>query len=228
MEKRHKKTLARTLRWGATWAKLTLIGTLFIPGFFAVNHLPPDAKRPAPEPVIGQTAKPRPKELVKIYSIVKSNRPDISDDEAWKVSDVILAESSKHDLDPLLVLAVIEVESGFRYTAVSPMGARGIMQIMPEVGKALARQIGVEEISKSSGFRPEHLDDPIFNIKLGVYYLFDLNRSFRNLNLALIAYNIGPTEIQNRLDNNIEFPDDFASLVLAVYQKYTNARQLSY
>jgi len=228
MEKRHKKTLARTLRWGATWAKFTLIGTLFIPGFFALNHLPRQANTPAPEPVIGQTAKPRPKDLVKIYSIVKSNRPDISDDEAWKVSDVILAESSKHDLDPLLVLAVIEVESGFRYTAVSPMGARGIMQIMPEVGKALARQIGVEEISKSSGFRPEHLDDPILNIKLGVYYLFDLNRSFRSLNLALIAYNVGPTEIQNRLDNNIEFPDDFASLVFAVYLKYTDARQPSF
>jgi len=228
MEKRHKKTLARTLRWGITSARLSLIGTLFIPGFFAVNHLPPDAKWPAPEPVIGQTAKPRPKELVKIYSIVKSNRPDISDDEAWKVSDVILAESSKHGLDPLLVLAVIEVESGFRYTAVSPMGARGIMQIMPEVGRALARQIGVEEISKSSGFRPEHLDDPILNIKLGVYYLFDLNRSFRSLNLALIAYNVGPTEIQNRLDNNIEFPDDFASLVFAVYRKYTDARQPSF
>jgi len=225
MEKRHKKTLARTLRWGAAWAKLALIGTLFIPGFFALNHLPREANRPAPEAIIDQTTKPRPKELVKIYSIVKFNRPDISDDEAWKVSYVILEESSKHGLDPLLILAVIEVESGFRYTAVSPMGARGIMQIMPEVGKALVQQIGLEENSKSSGFRPEHLDDPILNIKLGVYYLYDLNRSFRNLSLALIAYNVGPTEIQNRLDNSVEFSDDFASLVLAAHQKYKKAKQ---
>jgi soluble lytic murein transglycosylase-like protein len=228
MEKRHKNTRPGTLRWRAAWAKLTLIGTLFIPGVFALDHLPRQANTPAPEPIMDQTTKPRPKELVKIYSIVKSNRPDISDDEAWKVSDVILEESSKHGLDPLLVLAVIEVESGFRYTAVSPMGARGIMQIMPEVGKALVRQIGLEKISKSSGFRPEHLDDPILNIKLGVYYLYDLNRSFRNLNLALIAYNVGPTEIQNRLDNNIEFPDDFASLVLAAHQKHKKAKQPSF
>jgi len=100
------------------------------------------------------------------------------------------------------------------------MGARGIMQIMPDVGKAIAQEIGLKIDSGSNPFRPEQLDDPALNIKLGTYYLNGMKKIFRSLNHALVAYNVGPTEMRNRLDNNIDVPVEFVNAVLSAYQKY--------
>jgi soluble lytic murein transglycosylase len=124
----------------------------------------------------------------------------------------------------MLVLAVIDVESKFQYGAVSPAGARGIMQILPYVAKSLVQEIGLHQLSHSKSFRPEFLDDPVLNIKLGVYYLHDLKKSFRNLTHALTAYNMGPTETKNRLENDIDIPEEYSTLVLTAYQQYKNGK----
>jgi len=126
MENRHKKTLARTLNCARVSVKISLIAILFIPGLVTLALFPQKAKKPGLPQRADQAAK-APRELVKIYSIVKSHRPDVNDGEAWKVAEVILEQSSKHSFDPLLVLAMIQVESGFQYAAISPGGARGIM-----------------------------------------------------------------------------------------------------
>jgi len=224
MEKRHKKTLARTLNCSTVCVKVTLIAILFIPGLVTITLFSQKAKKPGFPQRVEQAAK-APRELVKIYSIVKSHRPDVSDGEAWKVAEVILEQSSKHSFDPLLVLAMIQVESGFQYAAISPGGARGIMQLLPDVAKDLLGKVSPAHEAKSRPFKPEYLDDPVLNIKLGVYYLHDLRKSFRNLNLALIAYNIGPTEIRNRLENKIELSDGYSTAVLTAYQNYKNKKQ---
>lgn len=224
MEKRNQNTLARTLRCITIFAQFILIVSLFIPSLLIIERASWQVSSPqiSSEPI--QTAPlaeaPPPKDLVKIYSIIKANRPDISDDEAWDVSHVIRQQSRKHGLDPFLVMALIEVESGFQYNAVSPMGARGIMQIMPYVAQAIARESGVRLRPNVRRFMPEYLDDPIFNIKLGVYYLYNLKKSFRDLGTALIAYNMGPTELRNRMENNIGFSDEYSSIVLATYRKF--------
>ncbi|MEX0803667.1 MAG: lytic transglycosylase domain-containing protein [Candidatus Binatia bacterium] len=227
MEKRHKKTLPRTLRSATNSFKVVLIAILFLPGLLATGYIPPHYK--AVEPVRSvkdqPVEKPRPRELVKIFSIVQSNRPDIIEHEAWELSEVIRKESSKYKLDPILVLAVIDVESKFQFGAVSPAGARGIMQIMPDTGKYLVqtvRELGNE--LKFSKFTPEHLDNPTVNIKLGTYYLHDLRKSFRNLSTALIAYNLGPTALRIRMENEIEYTDQYAIAVLTAYQKYKKAK----
>jgi soluble lytic murein transglycosylase-like protein len=223
MEKRHKKTLARTLRNSAVCARLVLVGGLFVPALLVQVYFPQIANDSIAvrEP---QKLKPKPKELVKIYSIVKSHRPDVSDNEAWRVADVILEQSSKHSFDPMLVLAMIQVESGFQYAVVSPSGARGIMQILPDVAKAVLEEISPVAAGERRHFKPESLDDPILNIKLGVSYLHTLKRSFQNLKIALSAYNLGPTETRNRLDNDIELSDDYSSAVLAAYNSYKNVK----
>jgi soluble lytic murein transglycosylase-like protein len=226
MEKRLKKTPARTLSCGARCAKIFLVAALFAPAFFVFTQVSEKrAPATAAVKVVETSEKPRPKELVKIYSIVKSYRPDTTDSEIWNVSEVILEESSKRKLDPLLVLAVIQVESGFQYSAVSPSGARGIMQIMPDTGKSLAKSLGREYGLQPIAFRPESLDDPLLNIRLGIYYLHDLKKKFRDLSLTLSAYNVGPAEIQNRLEKDLEFVDEFAALVLNAYQRHKNATQ---
>lgn len=224
MEKTHKKTPARALSCG----KVTLAVVLFVPALLAFKNLTKDNKVVRTTEIlkiVQITEKPRPRELVKIYSIIKSHRPDIAESEAWRVSEVILEESQKRDIDPILVLALIEVESRFQYTVVSPMGARGIMQIMPDTGKFLTETRGNEIGVRPASFRPESLDDPLLSIRLGVFYLHDLKKQFQNLNHALIAYNAGPAEIQNRIENNLELSDEFATIVLDAYQRYQKTRQ---
>jgi soluble lytic murein transglycosylase len=228
MEKRLKKALARTLNWGRTCATLGFTTILFIPPLLTVKYAVPPAAKETPVgnsvQVVQWVERPEPKELVQIYSIVKSNRPSIADKEAWRVSSAILDESAKRDLDPMLVLAVIKVESGFHNQALSPVGARGIMQIMPETGKYLSEELFRVDGFQPRDFRPHHLEDPALNIKLGVYYLDALKKQFRNLSLALLAYNLGPSEMQNRLENNIHYSDEYASVVLTAYREYRKVR----
>jgi len=227
METRHRNTDTRTLSCGSVCAKLILTVALFIPALIAFRGFPENGKsRKVTEivKIVEVVEKPRPKELVKVYNIVKSHRTDITDSEAWRVSEVILEESLKRNLDPILVAAVIEVESRFQYSAISPVGARGIMQIMPDTGRFLTDAVGRELGLQPVVYRPESLDDPILNIRMGVYYLHDLRKQFRNLHLALIAYNAGPAEVQNRLENNQEFSQEYATLVLDAYRRYTNRK----
>jgi soluble lytic murein transglycosylase-like protein len=232
MEKRPKKTLARTFDWGRACITVALTTVLFVPlflGFKFASPPPPARAAAAPVPAtVERVEKPQPKELVRIYSIVKANRPAIADKEAWRLANLILQESATRDIDPMLVLAVIKVESGFRDHAVSPKGARGIMQIMPDTARYLTDELFRLSGVKIRSFRPDHLDDPALNIKLGVFYLDGLKKQFRNLTLALLAYNIGPGEIQNRLANNVESADEYPTLVLTAYREYRKARAPSF
>jgi len=168
-------------------------------------------------------------ELLKIYSVVKSQRADLRDSWAWDISNTILEESRRHSLDPLLVLALINVESRFQNEAVSTEGARGLMQIRPITANAVVNELvsmdkgvngAIEDSLDLSILHPLDLDDPVLNIKLGVFYLNSLKKSFRDLKLALTAYNWGPTEVRNRLQEDEVLPLAYAMKVLSTYQSY--------
>ena len=154
-------------------------------------------------------------ELFKIYSVVKSEVPGLSDIRVWQISNTILEESRRRSLDPMLILAVINVESSFEHRAVSTMGARGLMQIRPVFANALAEEADLETWQGEKS-----LDDPILNIKLGVFYLHSLKKNFRDLKLALTAYNWGPTEVKNRLHEDEMLPLEYAMKVLSTYRSY--------
>jgi soluble lytic murein transglycosylase-like protein len=87
----------------------------------------------------------------------------------------------KHSLDPALVMAVIHAESQFDPLAVSPKGAVGLMQLSPIV----TRELGIDDPF-----------DPQLNIDGGVQYLkFLLDTFDGDKELALAAYNAGPTQV---------------------------------
>ena len=223
MEKRPQKTLPLTLNCGAGCTKLVLLVALFIPAFWSLERISASVEQPprsGDAQVFAPAERPRPKELIRLYDIVKSRRPDMADADAWRMSEVIVAESSRHHFDPLLVLALIQIESDFQDAAVSPMGARGLMQIMPDTGRYLAEALHRERGLRPAVFRPESLDDPLHNVRLGIYYLHGLRKQFQNIHLALIAYNLGPGEVQNRIENDIEFSDQFAAVVMDTYHSY--------
>lgn len=227
MEKRLKKAPARTLGCGQATAQLALTLVLFFPALSAFHTIAPqesgvDELISSGVEVVDRI---RPKELVKINAILRSHRPDISESESWRLSEVIYQESAKRQLDPLIVTALIQVESGFKSAVVSPMGARGMMQIMPDTGKFLVEAVAGEYGFQPAAFRPESLDDPVLNLRLGIYYLHDLKKQFQHLKLALTAYNFGPADTQNRLANNHDLSDEFARLVLDTYQRHKMIRQ---
>jgi len=110
-------------------------------------------------------------------------------DERRRVMSAIVRESRRNGLDPALVAAVIQVESHFDPFAVSSVGARGLMQLMPPTARWL-----LEKGSDPARIRPSHLFNPVLNIELGTRFLAQLmNRFDGDLTRALIAYNAGPS-----------------------------------
>jgi soluble lytic murein transglycosylase-like protein len=93
------------------------------------------------------------------------------------IKDLVERSAKAHHVDPLLVDAVIRVESNYNPHAVSNKGAEGLMQLMPPT----ARMLGV-----SNSF------DPGQNIEAGVKYLKYLQDLYKDDQLALAAYNAGP------------------------------------
>jgi soluble lytic murein transglycosylase-like protein len=95
--------------------------------------------------------------------------------------DLISEAAEKYDLDPQMIRAVMQAESAFNAMAVSPVGALGLMQLMP----ALATELGVTDPM-----------DPRQNIMAGSLYLRQLLDSHRgNVKLALASYNAGPGNV---------------------------------
>lgn len=107
------------------------------------------------------------------------------------------AAAERHDLDLGWIFATVRAESAFMTDARSPAGARGLMQLMPAVGRRTARTLGLRNYSTAS-----LLDAPT-NIRLGSAYLAGLYRQFHgNIALATGAYNAGPHRIRSWLHRN--------------------------
>jgi soluble lytic murein transglycosylase-like protein len=120
----------------------------------------------------------------------------------------ILEEARVQNLDPHLVVAVIEVESAGYHLAVSHVGAMGLMQLLPSTGKELAEQMGIEWKG------PDTLFDPTINVKLGTAYLRQLADQFGSVSTALAAYNWGPGRINRRLRRGAEVPSRYIEQVM--------------
>ncbi len=111
-------------------------------------------------------------------------------DERRRVMAAIVRESRRNGLDPVLTAAVIHVESGFNPFAVSPVGARGLMQIMPPTAQWLLEK---DDDTRNDRLRAAALFNPVLNVELGTAYLAQLMKRFDgDLTKALIAYNAGP------------------------------------
>ena len=88
----------------------------------------------------------------------------------WDYQQDIVTYSKKNNVDPFLVAAIIKNESNFKHDAVSKVGAVGLMQIMPETGRWIAEQMGLEN----------YQDSDLYQTKFQ-----------HNLLLVLVAYNAG-------------------------------------
>jgi soluble lytic murein transglycosylase len=108
-----------------------------------------------------------------------------------RYGDKITADARAASLDPALVAAVIRQESNFTANAASPVGARGLMQIMPGIGRDLARSHNV-----AGPWDPAVLDQPDVNISLGVaHFATFLEQEHGIVVRGLAAYNAGPSRV---------------------------------
>lgn len=111
--------------------------------------------------------------------------------------ETTLNYARKYDVDPYLLAAIMKCESNFNRNAVSVRGARGLMQVMPETGKWVARQLG------ETDFHPDQLFEPETNIKYGSWYIADLKKEFHgDPVLVLAAYNGGRGNVKEWLFSN--------------------------
>jgi hypothetical protein len=134
-----------------------------------------------------------------LQSHILSSVPWYMKENASKYIAVILKMAEKYQIDPFWVTAVMWTESHFKQSAVSKVGAKGLMQIMPGTGEYLAKKIKSPHFSAVS---TAQTGDAHVNIEMGVYYLDYLLRKFRgNYALATVAYNMGPYRVLKRLRN---------------------------
>ncbi|GEO36718.1 lytic transglycosylase [Skermanella aerolata] len=100
-------------------------------------------------------------------------------------------------LEPALVHSLIRQESTFNENAVSPAGARGLMQLMPATAKQVAGQLGMQHTNSRL------TSDPTYNIALGSAYMRELIDRFNgSYVLAIAAYNAGPGRVREWLQTN--------------------------
>lgn len=125
----------------------------------------------------------------------------------------ILRTAAQHRVDPLFLHAIIATESRYRPGAVSRVGARGLMQIMPGTGRTL-------------GVQQEALFDPAVNVDAGARLLKRLQKRYgRNFDLILSAYNAGEGAVAkygNRVPPYRE-TQDYVKSVMARYHGYRAA-----
>lgn len=111
-------------------------------------------------------------------------------------------------VDPFLLMGIARRESAFNNEAVSPVGARGLMQLMPGTAALVSSQMGSVNPSL------EGLFDPEINIRLGSTYIRDMLKRYRGNRLAATAaYNAGPSRVDRWLR---ESPDEFDLFVESI------------
>lgn len=149
--------------------------------------------------------------------------------------DEIKRYSDKYSLDPYFVSAVIHCESSNRNVAVSEKGAIGLMQLMPDTGKWIYEKIYDVELDSL-----DRLREPALNIELGCWYLNQLINKYESRELALMAYNAGPGNVDKWLASgkvtktsqieDIPFAQtgSYVKKVLSAYAKYKDLYEDSF
>jgi soluble lytic murein transglycosylase len=108
-----------------------------------------------------------------------------------KLADAVFSESVRAGYDPLFVLALVAVESGFRPHVSSERGAYGLMQLKPSTFAWIAgREPDIGDGAAVS-------EDPVVDVRLAVRYFRWLENRFHRREEALMAYNAGPSRMRH-------------------------------
>lgn len=139
------------------------------------------------------------------FIVGEKSQPMINiNDQVLRWQKEIEASAKKYQVEPALIAAVMEQESGGDPAAESQVGAIGLMQLMP----ATARSLGIDPI------------DPVQNIDGGAHYLQEQLQAFGSVEAALAAYNAGPGNVENRSWVKIPETIEYVQNVPRLLSKY--------
>jgi soluble lytic murein transglycosylase len=142
-----------------------------------------------------------------VLNVLDNYRLRVSSAVRHEIATTILDAAQRYDLAPELLLAVIFTESSFDPHAESEVGALGLMQLMPATATQLAHELELEWKGR------ELLTDPEINILMGSFYLRKLLHRYDDLNVALAAYNVGPTRLRTIMTEENRVPRIYARKV---------------
>ena len=158
------------------------------------------------------------KEKVKISDIIeKFTRGRLTDEIRASLVDIVYTNSKAFGYDPLLIFAVINVESYFdpnakgQYRSGKYSGAYGLMQLKVATAKEVADFLEIPFNGMEDLFKPE------INIPLGIAYLTQMVSWFKSLKLGILAYNQGPGTIRKNLREKNELSIGYYTKVLKNY-----------
>ena len=173
-------------------AVLPLVAAALLLGAARIEGTVQGGQKPAVEPAVA-VVQPDP-DVGLIDSVLTKRAPELGLVLRAQVSQAIHEEARRAGYDPLLILAIIDVESDFDVDAVSSRGARGLMQIQPVTLHWFAEKQGLR-LTKE-----EMAADPALCVRLGIRYLRALQDRFGgDLSMALMAYNAGPDRIRQAI-----------------------------
>ena len=166
-----------------------------------------------------------------VYYIVQYRRHLVYAQYPLRYKDLIVRAADEFELEPWHVAAVVRCESSFDPNATSNVGARGLMQIMPDTGEWLAGKF-----KEAENFNPDSLYEPETNLKYGCWYLnWLMGRYNRDIVLVTSAYHAGHGTVDKWLADGAVSPDGqtiqpdaipysstqtYVSRVLRAYEKY--------
>ncbi|WP_456269999.1 transglycosylase SLT domain-containing protein [Kushneria sp. AK178] len=163
--------------------------------YYLMRHLP-EAQRPT----LTQYALTQGWYDLAIYAAIRGDHWDALD---WRFpqgyADLFQKWGQQRNVDPWLLMALARRESSFNPQAQSPVGARGLMQLMPGTGQHVSQQLGVPWQGVTS------LEDPETNVMLGSAYIRDMAARYSgNRVAAAAAYNAGPGRVDRWLAQSDE------------------------
>ncbi|MEW6681974.1 MAG: lytic transglycosylase domain-containing protein [Nitrospirota bacterium] len=150
---------------------------------------------------------------LEVARVLEALSPELDGSKRRRLGMLLTDLSSHYGYDPALIVAVIMTESSFDPTSRSHRGAVGLMQLLPNTAESLAEE------THRPWFGEHALLDPTFNISLGVRYLAKLHKRFGSLEIALAAYNYGPSRVDEMLRRGSPVPMDYTQRVLAHYEQ---------
>lgn len=123
------------------------------------------------------------------------------------LAEIIYDAALREGIDPVFAFRLVNLESQFKPQARSRAGAIGLAQV----------QVGTARFYKPD-IQPDDLHDPATNLRIGLRFLRDLIGVYGDVELALLAYNWGPSRLQELLDQGRDPRNGYASSLLDGYE----------